>query len=51
MSAVISTPVPLAASRRKHTTIAWVPVLLTVLALAYLVLVLFLPMAVVFIEG
>ncbi len=31
--------------------VAWVPVALTVLALAYLALVLFLPMAVVFIEG
>jgi sulfate transport system permease protein len=51
MSAVISAPVPLAASRRKRAPVAWVPVVLTVLALAYLALVLFLPMAVVFVEG
>ena len=50
-SAVITTPVPITATRAKRSPVAWVPILLTGLALAYLALVLFLPMAVVFVEG
>jgi sulfate transport system permease protein len=53
MSAVLS---PTIAARRsvparRRATIAWVPAVLTAVALAYLVVVLFLPLAVVLVEG
>jgi sulfate transport system permease protein len=55
MSAVVSPTLagasPLAGRRKRKLTIAWVPALLIGLALTYLALVLFLPLAVVFVEG
>jgi len=53
MSAVLPATVAVqrAAPRKRRAPVAWVPVALTVLALAYLALVLFLPLAVVFVEA
>jgi sulfate transport system permease protein len=55
MSAVVSPTLagasPLVTHRKPKAAIAWVPALLIGLALAYLALVLFLPLAVVFVEG
>jgi len=52
-SAVLSAlgPASVPLRKKRRPAIAWVPVLLITLALAYLTLVLFLPLAVVFVEG
>src|ERR1700748_531520 len=54
MSAVLprsSSDALVSAPRARRAPLAWVPLLLTALALAYLAVILFLPLAVVFVEA
>ena len=51
MAAVITSPLSAAPTRTRRRRIAWVPVVLTLLALAYLALFLFLPLFAVFFEA
>jgi sulfate/thiosulfate transport system permease protein len=51
MAAVLDTPLAAAPARSRHRRIAWVPVTLTAVALAYLTLFLFVPLFAVFFEA